>query len=92
MLMKRAEGNRQYSSFVRNGVKMIAVVSTIPWISPLVHLFPVSEEVKKQTKQFTEIGAAQYHQRRVKGTEPNDMFTHLIAGAEKEGYEQGSSH
>ncbi|OAG42902.1 hypothetical protein AYO21_02853 [Fonsecaea monophora] len=72
------EGNRDYSGFIRSGLKIFFVVSNIPWISPLAYYFPISEEVKQQSIKFRELGSKQYDERRLQGTEPHDIFSHLI--------------
>ncbi|OAL33539.1 hypothetical protein AYO20_07225 [Fonsecaea nubica] len=53
------EGNRDYSGFIRSGLKIFFVVSNIPWISPLAYYFPISEEVKQQSIKFRELGSKQ---------------------------------
>ncbi|OQU94366.1 hypothetical protein CLAIMM_00727 [Cladophialophora immunda] len=79
------EGPRNYSSFIRSGIKMFYLVANIPWISPLVFLFPIPEELRRNTAKFTELGSKQYEERRAQGTEPNDIFSFLIAAKEAYG-------
>lgn len=60
------------------------MVANIPWISSIVFLIPMSEEVKKKASQFRELGSKQYDERRIQGTEPNDIFSYLIDSYTKE--------
>jgi hypothetical protein len=54
------------------------MAASVPWISPLVYWFPIPEETKRKAIQFRDLGSKQYEERRVQGTDPNDIFSYLI--------------
>ncbi|OQV00811.1 hypothetical protein CLAIMM_06259 [Cladophialophora immunda] len=80
------DGPKFYSACVRSGIKMMHIISSVPWISPVAYLLPFGDaDVKKHTAEFRQISKNQYDERRQRGTGPNDLFTHLIPG-DKDGY------
>jgi hypothetical protein len=78
--IKRLDGPRNYSNFVRTGIKMFHILANVPWISPIAYILPVSNNMKEEAYKFKVLGSKQYRERRAPGTEPNDLFSHLIAG------------
>ena len=79
------DGPRTYSSFVRKGMQIYSTLSSVPWIAPMASILPVPADVKTQAHAFSALGKAQYMKRRQQGTEPNDLFSHLIRGDPKAG-------
>ena len=51
----------------------------------MASILPVPADVKTQAHAFAALGKAQYKKRRQQGTEPNDLFSHLIRGDPKAG-------
>lgn len=81
----KPDGPRTYSSFVRKGMQIYSTMSSVPWFAPIVSLVPIPSDVRDQARAFADLGRAQYAKRRQQGTEPNDLFSHLIKGDPKAG-------
>ena len=81
----KPDGPRTYSNFVRKGMQIYSTLSSVPWIAPMASHLPVPLDVKEQAQAFAALGRAQYAKRRQQGTEPNDLFSHLIKGDPKGG-------
>jgi len=79
-----SDGPRLYSEFVRTGIKLRSVISNVPWMSPVAYLLPLPKEFKQNAAQFKALSKASFVERRAKGTDPDDIFTHILAGT-KEG-------
>lgn len=79
-LLSPTGGSRSYSSFVRKGMQIYATLSSVPWIAPITSYLLISADIKTQARAFSALGKEQYRKRRSQGTEPNDLFSHLIAG------------
>lgn len=62
-------------------MRLMHIVGSVPWICPLIKYLPLQDaKTKADTEMFKEISQKQYAERRVRGTEPNDLFSHLIEG------------
>ncbi|KAJ9606266.1 hypothetical protein H2200_009227 [Cladophialophora chaetospira] len=58
--------------------------ASVSWLSPFFQWIPISQNIKNQTRRSALLARQQYEQRRPQGTEPNDIFSHLLAGNEKQ--------
>ncbi|OAP62019.1 hypothetical protein AYL99_04222 [Fonsecaea erecta] len=74
------DGPRYYSKAVRSGLRLRNIISNVPWMSPVAYLLPMNKEFKENAGRFRALSKQSYKERLAKGTEPNDIFTHILAG------------
>jgi hypothetical protein len=80
------DGPRTYSGFIRNGLKIMHILANVPWICPIAAYLPVGDrKTQKDAVMFKQVSRTQYAERRTRGTEPNDLFSHLIDNGNKTG-------
>ena len=60
------------------------LLASVSWLSPFFQWIPISKSIKDQTRRSAFLARQQYEQRRPQGTEPNDIFSHILAGNEKQ--------
>lgn len=57
------------------------IIANIPWAAPLILYLPLGgSSARSEAQKFKKISQNQYAERRARGTEPNDLFSHLIEG------------
>lgn len=78
------DGPHDLPACIREGIKLNFLLSSVSWLSPFFQWIPISKTVKEQTRRSALLARQQYEQRRPQGTEPNDIFSHILAGNEKQ--------
>ncbi|KAJ9606262.1 hypothetical protein H2200_009223 [Cladophialophora chaetospira] len=74
------DGPRFYSEAVRSGIRLRNIIGNVPWMSPVAYLLPMNPTFKQYAGRFKSLSSKAFKERRAKGTEPDDIFTHIIAG------------
>ncbi|KIW97748.1 uncharacterized protein Z519_01332 [Cladophialophora bantiana CBS 173.52] len=74
------DGPRYYSKAIRSGLRLRNIISNVPWMSPVAYLLPMNKDFKEYAGRFKALSKQSYKERRAKGTVPNDIFTHILAG------------
>jgi hypothetical protein len=74
------DGPRYYSKAIRSGLRLRNVISHVPWISPIVSYLPVKKDAMENVQKFRALSKRSFQERMAKGTEPDDIFTHILAG------------
>ncbi|KIW74788.1 hypothetical protein Z517_11558 [Fonsecaea pedrosoi CBS 271.37] len=78
------DGPREFSDWVRTGVMVNAIFAQVPWISSYFTLTPFRRDLIHKALSFGRLASDFYKQRREFGTSPVDIFSHIIAGNDKE--------
>jgi hypothetical protein len=73
------------AGFVRSGLKTTHFFRNINWLAPLYPFLPKDPSTKDQLAQFVKLSSNMYLKRRAMGTEPHDLFTHLLKPDETTG-------
>jgi len=74
------DGPRYYSKAIRSGLRLRNVISHVPWISPIASYLPVKKDAMENVQKFRALSKRSFQERMAKGTEPDDIFTHILAG------------
>ncbi|KAJ9625987.1 hypothetical protein H2204_010286 [Knufia peltigerae] len=77
-------GPRYYTEAVRRAIRLRNTIGQVPWMSTVSYLLPVDPEFRKKAQKFTTLSKAIFDERKAKGTEPNDIFSYILA-SDKDG-------
>ena len=78
------DGPHDLPSCVRTGIKLNFLLASVSWLSPFFRWIPISKSIKDQTRRSALLARQQYEHRRPQGAEPNDIFSHILAGNKKQ--------
>jgi cytochrome P450 len=79
------DGPRYYSKAIRSGLRLRNIVSHVPWVSPIASYLPMNKDLQENVQKFRALSKKSFQERMAKGTEPDDIFTHILAGEDKHG-------